>query len=699
MKFQELTEKPRPDDGSEPIIKAFVKFASQKLGLKEPPNIKLHRNPKLASQRRSFGGYMPGQGIEINIGNRHIMDVLRTLAHEMVHYKQDINGQLKPDSGRDGSDEENEANAKAAVVMRLWAKMNPELFQHATILAESQKRKLKEFNLPWSTPAAQPAPAATSAFPQQQPMAPTPAPAVPKPQAAAPKPAAPPAPPAPPAFEPADHKETLIKVAKKNGIKKPNDLASLLGQVAHETMNWTKSVENLKYTDANRIYRLFTSSIPNEKAAAPYVNNPIALANVAYAGKNGNGDARSGDGWKYRGRGFLQVTGRANYQMVGQLAHPENPTIYVDNPDLLSTNPVESARAAVAYFIKRVGLGKSIKYATKQINPAGVGAKSRVAAVKQAKRAMTERLDKTTIHKLADKKGIKWDDEPAFLKLTKQVTGHRYLDDLDQDGLFKMKNYLDRLDERHDQVNKLVIFDIDDTLVHTNTRVKVVRDNRVVKQLNSHEFTHYKLGPGEQFDFGAFRNAREFFDNAKPIVPMIQQLRDDIATGNKVVMITARADFDDRDTFLNTFKQWQVDMDKVHVYRAGNDTRSIAIDEKKAAIIRNLMDQNNFNKVIMYDDSIPNLDSFVNLKKVYPHTKFYAWHVDHDGETSEYQRTDENFADGRNPQDKGDSARHGIPKKASLSSLDKITHSNASPRKKQLAHWQANMRRGRNKND
>jgi len=56
----------------------------------------------------------------------------------------------------------------------------------------------------------------------------------------------------------------------------------------------------------------------------------------------------------------------------------------------------------------------------------------------------------------------------------------------------------------------------------------------------------------------------------------------------------------------------------------------------------------------------------------------------------------ENFADGKNPQDKGDSRRHGIPKKSSLSSLDKIVHSkSASPRKKQLAHWQANMRRGR----
>jgi hypothetical protein len=59
---------------------------------------------------------------------------------------------------------------------------------------------------------------------------------------------------------------------------------------------------------------------------------------------------------------------------------------------------------------------------------------------------------------------------------------------------------------------------------------------------------------------------------------------------------------------------------------------------------------------------------------------------------------EENFADGRHPEDKGDSHRHGIPKKASLSQLDKITHSkSASPRKKQLAHWQANMRRGREK--
>jgi len=141
MRFNELTEEPGREDGSLPIIKAFVDFACDRIGLERPPQIKLVRNPKLASQRRSFGGYMPGGGIEITIGNRHIMDVLRTLAHELVHHKQDVDGRLNDESGKDGSEHENEANAKAAVVMRLWGKMNPELFQKAALLAESWIRE------------------------------------------------------------------------------------------------------------------------------------------------------------------------------------------------------------------------------------------------------------------------------------------------------------------------------------------------------------------------------------------------------------------------------------------------------------------------------------------------------------------------------------------------------------------------------
>ena len=90
---------------------------------------------------------------------------------------------------------------------------------------------------------------------------------------------------------------------------------------------------------------------------------------------------------------------------------------------------------------------------------------------------------------------------------------------------------------------KLVVFDIDDTLVKTDTKVNVIKDGRVIKRLNSHDFTHYKLEPGESFDFGAFKDAEEFFLKAKPIVPMIKQLQRDIDTGNKVIMVTAREDF------------------------------------------------------------------------------------------------------------------------------------------------------------
>ncbi len=188
---------------------------------------------------------------------------------------------------------------------------------------------------------------------------------------------------------------------------------------------------------------------------------------------------------------------------------------------------------------------------------------------------------------------------------------------------------------------KLVIFDIDDTLVKTDTKVNVIKDGNVVKRLNSHDFTHYKLEPGESFDFGAFRDAQEFFKKAKPILPMIKQLKHDIATGNKVIMVTARADFNDRDTFLDTFRKFGIDMNKVHVYRAGNIEGKVPTEVKKKVIIKKVLDNNDYNKAIMYDDAVPNLDLFLSLKDDHPGVKFYAWYVNPKGEAVEYNRTNE----------------------------------------------------------
>jgi predicted chitinase len=197
----------------------------------------------------------------------------------------------------------------------------------------------------------------------------------------------------------------------------------------------------------------------------------------------------------------------------------------------------------------------------------------------------------------------------------------------------------ERFEQTPPVTGRLVIFDIDDTLVNTTTKVGVRRDGKLVKQLNSHDFTHYELQPGEEFDFGGFRDAREFFTQARPIPGMMKQLKRDIESGNKVIMLTARSDFNDRDVFLDTFRQYGIDMDRIHVYRAGNLVTKAATEEKKKIILKHLLGKHAYEKVIMYDDSVPNLNAFLSLKQDFPYTEFYAWHVDPSGQADEYHRT------------------------------------------------------------
>jgi len=129
MKIREILTEGLKRDNAIKIINSFVKFAANELNLDELPNINIQDDNSHSIEHRSFGGYGPGnKSINLTVKNRHINDCLRTLAHELVHYRQDLNDQLTQDSGVDGSPEENEANAQAAVVMRKWGKLHPELF-------------------------------------------------------------------------------------------------------------------------------------------------------------------------------------------------------------------------------------------------------------------------------------------------------------------------------------------------------------------------------------------------------------------------------------------------------------------------------------------------------------------------------------------------------------------------------------------
>ena len=112
-----------------PMLDSFVQFASKKIGIKSMPSMRLEKDPMSSS----FGGYNPAEkSIVVISKNRHPMDIYRTVAHELVHHKQNEDGRLGKDirkEGATGSPIENEANAEAGKIMRWFAKANPEMFK------------------------------------------------------------------------------------------------------------------------------------------------------------------------------------------------------------------------------------------------------------------------------------------------------------------------------------------------------------------------------------------------------------------------------------------------------------------------------------------------------------------------------------------------------------------------------------------
>ena len=132
MKVQEILTEGLQYNKATRIIDKFIEFAASELQLDELPNIDLQDGNEISVKHKSFGGY-GNKHITVTLSNRHIMDVCRTIAHELVHYRQDMNNELTHDSGNDGSLHENEANALAAVVMRKWGKMHPNLFKQPAV--------------------------------------------------------------------------------------------------------------------------------------------------------------------------------------------------------------------------------------------------------------------------------------------------------------------------------------------------------------------------------------------------------------------------------------------------------------------------------------------------------------------------------------------------------------------------------------
>jgi putative chitinase len=104
----------------------------------------------------------------------------------------------------------------------------------------------------------------------------------------------------------------LTKILPKYEINTKERVASFIAQTAHESGNYTTLKENLNYSAAG-LTKTWNKRFPTEAAAMPYNRNPEKIANKVYADRLGNGNEASGEGWKYRGRGVIQLTGKDNY--------------------------------------------------------------------------------------------------------------------------------------------------------------------------------------------------------------------------------------------------------------------------------------------------------------------------------------------------------------------------------------------------
>jgi len=319
------------------LVQEFIQHTAMELGIDPVPEIHLHTNPAWSTNNHSFGRYDPhSHTLNVSMPNRHILDVLRTVAHELVHCSQNQqHGQLPDDAGETGSDWENDANARAGIIMRDWANSHPDHFE----LPALGKDDLEEG---WKSALAGAAAAGAMAF------APTPAAAMNAPGTAVqPAAAVKQAP-----QQAAGPEAALVRTAKAAGLKGA-ELAQFLAQCAHETGDFA----HLEELGGNRYLAQYDPTVNPAKAKAL-------------------GNTQAGDGAKYKGRGFIQITGKANYTKAGQALGID----LVNNPDL-AAKPDVAAKIAVWYWQNRVSPYvqnfSDTRSVTKRINPGLAGLQDR----------------------------------------------------------------------------------------------------------------------------------------------------------------------------------------------------------------------------------------------------------------------------------------------------------------------------------
>ncbi|MGJ7493423.1 XVIPCD domain-containing protein [Variovorax sp. ZT4R33] len=172
----------------------------------------------------------------------------------------------------------------------------------------------------------------------------------------------------------------VLQAAQGAGIKNPKELANFMGQMQVESHGFTKAHENLRYSGHN-VFKALHKHHPEmtqEDASAIAAGGPEKVAEAIYGGRRNLGNTEPGDGWKFHGRGFVQLTGRYNYERYGKALGLD----LVNHPDLAS-EPANAAKIAVQYWKERVvahGHQHDVTRTTEDINGGQNSLKERKAA-------------------------------------------------------------------------------------------------------------------------------------------------------------------------------------------------------------------------------------------------------------------------------------------------------------------------------
>ena len=169
--------------------------------------------------------------------------------------------------------------------------------------------------------------------------------------------------------------EPLTTTFVKFGMVSPKEQAAFIGQCSHESGHFKLLVENLAYR-AETLMKLWPKRFPTMEEANKYARQPEKIANHIYANRMGNRDEASGDGFRFRGRGLVQLTGHDSYWHCGQALGQD----FVMNPDLVAT-PMFAALSA-GWFWSTHGCGKLVdspEQLCKRINGGLIGLQDRIA--------------------------------------------------------------------------------------------------------------------------------------------------------------------------------------------------------------------------------------------------------------------------------------------------------------------------------